>query len=63
MYIPLCTVNFRSNLPFPSRSFNLAVLNAKKQASIRKKKAGNLQPLIKPEELAKKPSNVNPASP
>jgi hypothetical protein len=56
-------VNFRSNLHFPSHSLNLAVLNAKKQASIRKKKAGNLQPLIKPEELAKKPSNVNPASP
>jgi hypothetical protein len=44
-------------------NLNIAVLNAKKQTSIRKKKIVKPQPLIKPEELAKKSSTSTPNSP
>lgn len=52
-----------SPILMPFLYLNLAVLNAKKQASIRKKKTSKPQPLIKPEELAKKPSTSTPNSP
>ncbi|KAG2177981.1 hypothetical protein INT43_003234, partial [Umbelopsis isabellina] len=41
----------------------LAVLNAKKKASLKKKKAANPQPLIRPEELTKNSSTAAVTSP